>query len=304
MSKRLALVVDNRTYQDDLLAQLPSPQIENQALTSVLLDPTMGNFDNVELLINPTVAQFRYHLSHLFNRKKQFDVLLLYYLGHALIDAEDQWYLTAADTGCDCLAETAVSAGFISSLMDHGLSHLQMVVLDCCPGRLRQPGEGAVYLADEAGADVAFKGNGYGRVVLTAHNTIDYLLEADKVFGQPEPSVFTQYLIEGLRTGAADVDGDGQIDVAELFEYVYYRVIRQTNQKPRLWTYHSPDKFILGRNPKEVELPQPVKWDLIFGAVMAPIVTVIIGGLASLSTSVGLAGLFLLMYAFLYWTLD
>ena len=304
MSNRLALVIDNCDYQDHLLSRLPRPQIESQALTSVLLDPSMGNFDNVELLTNPTAAQFRTHLSLLFNHKKQFDVLLLYYLGHALIDADDQWYLATADTVGNCLAETAVSAAFISSLMDRGLSHQQIVVLDCCPGKRCLPDDGSVYLADKAGTDVAFKGNGYGRVVLTAHNTIDYLLEADNVFGEPEPSVFTQYLIEGLRTGAADVDGDGQIDVAELYEYVYYKVIRQTNQKPRFWTYHSPDKFILGRNPKEVELPQPVKWDLIFGAVMAPIVTVIIGGLASLSTSVGLAGLFLLMYALLYWTLD
>ncbi|MCB0166228.1 MAG: caspase family protein [Anaerolineae bacterium] len=304
MSNRLALVIDNRDYQDDLLSQLPPPQIESRALTSVLLDPVMGNFNKVELLINPSAAQFRYHLNNLFTRKKQFDVLLLYYLGHALIDADDQWYLAAADTMPNCLAETAVSAVFISSLMDRGLSHQQIVVLDCCPGKLPQPGDGSVYLADKAGTDIAFRGNGYGRVVVTAHNTIDFVCGADKILGEPEPSAFTQYLIEGLRTGAADVDGDGQIGVQELYEYVYHKVIRQTNHKPRLWTYHSPDKFILGRNPKQVDLPHRVKWDLIFGAVMAPIVTVIIGGLASLSTSVGLAGLFLLMYAFLYWTLD
>ncbi|MCB9100592.1 MAG: caspase family protein [Anaerolineales bacterium] len=303
MSKRIALVIDNRAYQDDLLSQLPPLQIESQALIAILLEPSMGNFNSVELLTNPSVAQLRYHLSNLFNRKKQFDVLLLYYLGHAIIDTDHQWYLAVTDTRCDGLAETAVSAGYISNLMDRSLSHQQILVLDCCCGHTPQS-LNLMYLADKAGLDVAFKGNGYGRVVLTASNTIDFLVEANKVSGAPEPSVFTQYLIEGLRTGGADGDGDGQIGVEELYEYVYYKVIRQTNQKPRLWTYHSPDKFILGRNPKEVEMPRPVKWDLIFGAVMAPIVTVIIGGLASLSTSVGLAGLFLLMYAFLYWTLD
>ncbi|MCB0211707.1 MAG: caspase family protein [Anaerolineae bacterium] len=303
MSKRIALVIDNRNFQDPLLAQLSPPAIDSQALTSVLSDPLMGNFNSVELLLNPTVAQLRYQINRLLNRRNQLDVLLLYYLGPALIDADSRWYLAAADTRCDTLKETAVSAQFISSLMDRSLSHQQILVLDSPPCRLLAP-NAAICANVDAGTNTAFKGNGYGRVVLTANNTIDYHFKGHTVVGHPEPSVFTLYLVEGLRTGAADSDNDGQIGVEELYEYVCDKVIRHTAQKPRIWSYQAQDRFVFGRNPREIELQPAIKWDLIFGAIMAPIVTVFIGGIASVSTSVGLAGLFLLMYAFLYWTLD
>lgn len=303
MSKRIALIIDNRDYQDALLTQLLPPQIETQTLSTVLLDPLMGNFDRVEVLIDQPVAQLRYQISRLFSRRGELDLLLLYYLGPAIIDSDGRWYLAAVDTRCNQLEETAVSALFISNLMDRSLSHQQIITLDCYPCKVVAfdvPAQPDL----EAGTEIAFRGNGYGRVVLTANNTIDYYFEGDEVFGSPEHSVFTQYLVEGLRTGAADSDNDGQVAVDELYEYVYNKVIRHTAQKPRMWTYHVGDRFIFGRNPRLAELPQSVKWDIIFGAVMAPIVTVVIGGIASLSTSVGLAGLFLLMYALLYLTLD
>ncbi|MCB0193501.1 MAG: hypothetical protein KDJ65_16255 [Anaerolineae bacterium] len=303
MSKRIALVIDNRDFQDPLLAQLPPPPIDSQALTSVLCEPLMGNFNTVTLLTNPPVAQLRYQINRLLSHRNQLDVLLLYYLGPSLIDADGRWYLAAVDTRRDSLEESAVSAQFISSLMDRGLSHQQILVLDSPPCRLLAP-DTPICANVEAGTKRAFKGNGYGRVVLTANNTVDYFFKGESVVGNPEPSVFTLYLVEGLRTGAADSDNDGQIGVEELHAYVCDKVIRHTAQKPRIWSYQAQDRFVFGRNPREVELQPAIKWDLIFGAIMAPIVTVFIGGIASISTSVGLAGLFLLMYAFLYWTLD
>jgi uncharacterized caspase-like protein len=37
-------------------------------------------------------------------------------------------------------------------------------------------------------------------------------------------SVYTRYLVEGIRTGAADLDSDGWISVDELHEYASNRV--------------------------------------------------------------------------------
>ena len=38
------------------------------------------------------------------------------------------------------------------------------------------------------------------------------------------PSVFTDAVITGLRTGDADLDGDGLITLDELYDYVFDRV--------------------------------------------------------------------------------
>ena len=47
-------------------------------------------------------------------------------------------------------------------------------------------------------------------------------------------SLFTRFLIEGLRTGKADLDGDGDITLDELYSYVHDRVIdEQPLQRPK-----------------------------------------------------------------------
>jgi hypothetical protein len=43
--------------------------------------------------------------------------------------------------------------------------------------------------------------------------------------------VFTRFLVEGLATGNADLDGDGDISLDELYSYVYDRVIEEMPQQ-------------------------------------------------------------------------
>ncbi len=63
-------------------------------------------------------------------------------------------------------------------------------------------------------------------------------------------SFFTRYLVEGLKTGKADTDNDGFIDVDEWFKYAYYRV-RETNpyQKPGKDAAKVGGQILIARNP-------------------------------------------------------
>ena len=45
--------------------------------------------------------------------------------------------------------------------------------------------------------------------------------------------MFTSALAEGLRTGAADPDGDGYVSVEDAYEYAYRKVIAVTQVKSR-----------------------------------------------------------------------
>lgn len=98
-----------------------------------------------------------------------------------------------------------------------------------------------------------------------------------------------------VQTGAADADGDGQVELRELYEY-----LRQQTCPVNLRIYGKQEHFILARNPYHFIPVQPIKWDLISGAILAPVTIIIIGGRADLRTAIGLAGLLLLMYALLY----
>ena len=65
------------------------------------------------------------------------------------------------------------------------------------------------------GTAAAFEGTGYARVVITATDSTQYAWENDHVIGEADKSIFTHYLVEGLKTGAADVNVDGWITLDE-----------------------------------------------------------------------------------------
>ena len=147
--------------------------------------------------------------------------------------------------------------------MDRSWSRRQVLILDCChSGAFARGAKGVV--GASVGTAIAFEGSGTGRVVLTATDSTQYAWEGDEVTGQAENSVFTRYLIEGLRTGQADIDGDGQITLDELYDYVYGQVVTRTpKQAPGKWSYKQQGEIIIARNPrpivKPVELPAELR---------------------------------------------
>ena len=302
MSKRIALIIANNTYQDQYLSQLKRPEADIHGLASVLHDPTIGNFHQVETVVNAPSQEIHQLIGELFNWKKRHDMLLLYFLGYTILDEAEQLYLATVDTRLDSLPETSVPATYITGCMDDSFSRRQILILDSYQSRL-VPSGSEKELGSMVGVGEAFRGRGYGRVVLATSDVVQFALTGEKILGEVEDSVFTHYLVQGLRTGSADYDEDGQVDVRELYNYVLPQVEQVANQRPHLWSHNERNKFIIARNPS-VQQREPIKWDLIAGAIMAPAATIIIGATASLGTSVGMAGLLLLIYAFLYWALD
>jgi hypothetical protein len=92
--------------------------------------------------------------------------------------------------------------------------------------------------------------------VLTASDATQYAWDGDQLLGGASNSVFTRYLINGLRTGEADADADGIITLDELYDYVYEKVITETpNQTPAKWSFRQQGNIILARNPSPVIHP-------------------------------------------------
>jgi len=303
MSKRLALLVGCTHYQDPRLALLPETTANLHTLAAMLRDPAIGNFEAVKTLIDSSVQEICRQVTDLLYRRKRHDVILLYFTGHGLVDEAGQLYLATAATEVGSLAETAMPADFLTGQMDRSFSRQQILLLDCPICGLGPDGmRPEVGVSAETGA--AFRGSGWGRTVLTATDLIDYSLAGPELLGNAPESRFTHFLMQGLRSGAADADGDGQVGLRELYDYIHGQMVRHRSpHRPRHWSYEEQDRFIMARNPRLFK-PARLKWDLIFGAIMAPTATVAIGGQADFGTSIGLAGLLMLLYAGLYLVLE
>jgi uncharacterized caspase-like protein/pSer/pThr/pTyr-binding forkhead associated (FHA) protein len=249
MSRKLALIIGNSQYQDPRLAQLLTPQEDVSDLAAILRAPDIGGFDEVKTLVNETDANIRLSIEDFFADKKPDDLLVIYFSGHGVRDEQGLLYLAVNNTRANRLRATAIPSEFITGEMDRSRSRRQVLILDCCHSGAFAQGSKAM-TGESAGTGPAFEGIGYGRVVLTATDATQYAWEGDKVIGQADRSVFTHYLIEGLRTGEADTDLDGTITLDEMYDYVYEKVVTVTpKQTPGKWSYKQQGDIVIARNP-------------------------------------------------------
>jgi hypothetical protein len=120
--------------------------------------------------------------------------------------------------------------------MNRSRSRRVVLLLDCCYAGAFERG-----MTARAGTGVGIEERfgGRGRAVITASSAMEYAFEGDQLADahDPAPSVFTSAVVEGLRTGDADRDQDGQVALDELYDYVFDKVRAATpHQTPGKWT--------------------------------------------------------------------
>ncbi|WP_309113382.1 caspase family protein [Saccharothrix sp.] len=223
---RRALLIATDTYGDSTFSALRAPRRDAEELDAVLRDESIGAFDT-EVLVNPSAQLLRERVDSVFAEAGRDDMVLLYVSGHGVKDRSGKLVFATTDTVNNRLRSTAVSAQFVRESIDHSLAAQVVVLLDCCYGGAFPSG----MLPRATGTvDVVQQFHeARGCVVITASTHIQYAYESgqDRVEGEVEPSVFTKAIIEGLRTGEADLDADGEITDRDLYGYVYERVRRE-----------------------------------------------------------------------------
>ena len=248
MARKLALIIGNSEYEDAALARLAAPDVDVRALAEVLSTPGIGAFDEVVPLLNEGLATVRRAIARFFDAKHRDDLLFFYFSGHGVRDERGHLYLAVRDTERAILAGTAIEASYVTTRMDRSASKRMVLVLDCCHSGAFGYGAKAAQGAT-VGTATAFEGTGRGRVVLTATDSTQYAWEGDQVLGEVENSLFTHYMIEGLRTGAADRDEDGLITIDELYDYVYEHVLNDTpKQTPGKWAFGQQGDIVIAHN--------------------------------------------------------
>ena len=252
MSRRKALLIGTDHYEASDLADLKTPCKNLRDLDLFLRDPKIGCFDEVITLSEPSLPEAQSGIAHLFADKRRDDLVLLYFAGHGLKDDSGSLYLALGETrqGWPEMTYTAIVDHWIKALMNESRSQRIVLILDCCfSGAF---GAGAMAsVVEPLGIREAFAASGHGRVVLTASDETRYAWEEDQALPGSSNSVFTHFLLEGLRDGNADLNRNGEITVDELFEYAYNQIARHVpKQKPqRFKLKDDPQDLIIALNP-------------------------------------------------------
>jgi uncharacterized caspase-like protein len=244
----LALIVASDRYEDPALRKLRGPAKEAEALAATLADPAIGGFQ-VRTLINQPAHLVTEEIEAFFDARARDDLLLLYFSCHGIKDDGGRLYFASTSTKLNRLAATGISSVFVNERMDESRSRKIVLLLDCC-----YSGAFARGMVPRATAtvDIQERFEGRGRAIITASTAMEYAFETDGdvVSGSGTPSLFSKAVLDGLRTGDADLDGDGLVSVDELYDYVF-RIVRETtpDQTPSM-IGNVQGELYLARSPR------------------------------------------------------
>ncbi|WP_310424042.1 caspase, EACC1-associated type [Chamaesiphon sp. VAR_48_metabat_135_sub] len=228
---KVALLIGVSEYESGL-SPLPSAVADVDALYRVLIDPERGNFlaENIKVLKNPDRQEMENEIFWLFNARQKDDLLLFYFSGHGIKDdRNNNLYLSTRITrldGASLVHPSAVAATYLQDSLKFSRSERQVIILDACySGAIAQgmtvKDDGTVRLDDYLG--------GKGRAILTSSTATEKSFGADSTeHGSSGLSTYTRYLVEGIATGAADLDEDDWISVDELHEYASKKVKKES----------------------------------------------------------------------------
>jgi branched-chain amino acid transport system substrate-binding protein len=247
---RAALLVGCSSYEDPAFLPLEPPVQDINMLTRVLINQEIGDFTVNTLLHRPS-GVVREQIEGFFANRKPNDLLLLYFSCHGVRDSSGQLHFVAANTKKERLGATGISARWVKEQMDQSRSQRIVLLLDCCYSGAFGKGHtrGGASAEETSTKKIVEQLGGHGRVVITASDTMEYAYDSE----------FTDAVVEGLETGAADLDGDGHVSVSELYRYVYDQVHQnKPNQTPTMSADGMRGELYLAKNP-HAALPLPDK---------------------------------------------
>ncbi len=245
--RRRAVLIGTGNYdQSPELLSLRAPRKDVEALSRVLTQRDECRFDEVTSVIDGEVQKVRVAVNEVFRDAERDDLVLIYYSGHGKLNPDGQLHLCARDTRTDLLPATSYSLRDLRQLIDsHSAVARVIIVLDCCfSGAARE----AFMKGDIPSFLRANLGPGKGKYILTSSTEVETSVERK----QDEYSLFTKWLVDGLESERADLNGDHVITVEELFQYAKQHVEEEVGgQHPESYGFEtSPGDIILYRSKR------------------------------------------------------
>jgi serine/threonine protein kinase len=258
-SQRYALLIHTDVFEDPFLSQLETPKTDTKKLVELLKDPEIGNFDEVTSVVNQSGDEIRRIISRFYAEKRHDDMLMLYISGHAALDGNGHIHFAIRTTDHELIRATSISGVFLADEMDGSRAQKQIFIMDCFFSKvLLSDKRPTHYLPGVVGKAIdtsaTFSRHGQDRLILSASDSIHYVWQGNGISGDPEPSRFSEFLIDGLESGAADVNNDGVVTISELYDYISDRTTAMNNSSenryfPRKWTDDTQEQVVLARNP-------------------------------------------------------
>ena len=242
--KRVACLIGTNAYDDPAFPPLAYPEANVDAFTRVLEDKRLGYFNQVIVLKGKKPNEIVKEIKRLAGQLKVADLLLIYVSGYAVLDKEDgsKLYLIAQNTDPAFLPGSAIDLGWINkTFLDKSEAVQKILILDCQYG-----GQSPTMPAPDPEML---------RTQLQLESKGKYLIGSPLEIGAPATpasakdaeSLLAKYLLEGLTTGKADLDQNGQITAAEWYAYAQRQMRDRGLPEPLQWAPGGAGDWIVAR---------------------------------------------------------
>lgn len=235
---RYAVLMGNGHYPlAKHLPDLQTPERDVDGLAEVLADSQIAQFQDVQRLKNCSHDEAFDALVRRLHTAQKDDLVLIYLAGHAWLSDQDRLHLAFVNTQTHRLDATSLEIEQIKDAIDTCQSTRIVIILDCCfsqePGASGSP--------DALTAQLRWLASGRGKYILSTAPTLQEAQEK-----QTETyRTLTQHLIEGLRTGNADLDHCGSITMDQLYQYVFTSLLETDKPVPVKWDLSGKGRLIL-----------------------------------------------------------
>ena len=245
---RHALLMGNGRYPHDAhLADLHAPERDVEGLAAALIEARVAPVQAVQQLKNVSHRAMLDALLALAQTAQRDDLVLVYISGHARLDAQGRLYFAAHGTQSERLGDTALALEQIHAIIDTCLSTRMILIFDCA----FSTATGDAVTLRKLEELMRRAASGRGKYILSASPEASLGQDA---WAEPH-SVLTQYLIEGLRTGHADIDRTGAITVDQLYHYACAKVLQASRPVPVKWDLSGKGGLILARTRPAPRIP-------------------------------------------------
>lgn len=245
-----ALVIGNSEYAT--LSKLENAEKDALDVYENLVNSDFSIFsqENSECETNiQSCSEFHNVLKKFFNYVEGFDLILVYFAGHGILNKETKkLYLGMANTDENDLPGTAFSVDSIFDFFKRSDKHRYIVALDCCRAA-------AAFSAREIIC-------GRGKVIIASSLRNQ---TADDGIKSSDNGLFSRYFIKGIQGDAAE-KSKPYISIVDLYDYIEEMMLRDPEnhleQEPTIKIGEGTGKLPVAKNPNYAQKKKPFHSDL------------------------------------------
>lgn len=264
---KYAILIGSSEFPDAraALPALPCAATDVHELQSVLSDPQLSAFDDVQVALDLPHWEVMLRINKVMRKASREDQILLYYSGHGLLDSDGKLHLATVNTQPEHLHATTIPGDNLRALIRETRCRRIIILLDCCFAAAAGDQLQVDRLLDDsfhASGDTIDKGYAVSVIAAAAADQAAYAPDDGST------SFMTGIMIEAIRSGRADRNYDGVITIEEVYDDIRREMRQRHGTEPVVFNSGFTGSLTIANSPL------PVVWADVVARIGRRIATV------------------------------